>query len=146
MRAASTTSCWSTQNLEAHELYRLADAKAVVIVTQANGDAVDRAAWRPALKALKADYARQGRRVHDAELQPEGQPRGDRWPRPTKAGYDIPILMDSNQLVGESLGVTRSAEVFVIDPKTWKVAYRGPLRRRLRGQGARRRAAPARPC
>ena len=30
------------QNMEAHELYRLADAKAVVIVTQANGDAVMR--------------------------------------------------------------------------------------------------------
>ena len=28
------------QNLEAHELYRLADAPVVVLVTQANGDAV----------------------------------------------------------------------------------------------------------
>ena len=33
-------------NMEAHELYRLADAKAVVIVTQSNGDAVLRG--RPA--------------------------------------------------------------------------------------------------
>ena len=46
-------------------------------------------------------------------------------------GYDIPILMDANQLVGEQLGVTRTAEVFVIDPKTWKVVYRGPLDDRL---------------
>ena len=42
-------------------------------------------------------------------------------------GIDIPILMDSNQLVGEALGVTRTAEVFVINPKTWQVVYRGPL-------------------
>ena len=40
-------------NMEAHELYRLADAKAVVIVTQANGDAVVRG-LAPALKSLKA--------------------------------------------------------------------------------------------
>src|SRR6185503_14830367 len=38
-----------------------------------------------------------------------------------------PILMDSYQLVGESLGVTRSGEVIVIDPKSWRVAYRGAL-------------------
>ena len=42
-----------------------------------------------------------------------------------KAGYDAPVLMDGNQLVGESLGVTRSAEVVVVNPKTWTVAYRG---------------------
>jgi hypothetical protein len=42
-----------------------------------------------------------------------------------KAGYDTPILMDSFQLVGESLGVTRSAEAIVVDPKTWQVAWRG---------------------
>jgi hypothetical protein len=43
----------------------------------------------------------------------------------TKVGYDTPILMDSFQLVGESLGVTRSAEAIVVDPKTWQVAWRG---------------------
>jgi len=44
-----------------------------------------------------------------------------------KAGYDTPVLMDSYQLVGESLGVTRSAEVIVINPKTWTVTYRGAV-------------------
>ncbi|HEX4710973.1 redoxin domain-containing protein [Phenylobacterium sp.] len=44
-----------------------------------------------------------------------------------KAGLTVPILMDEQQLVGESLGVQREGEVFVIDPKTWTVAYRGPL-------------------
>src|SRR3954464_15454552 len=46
-------------NMEAHELYRLADAKAVVIVTQANGDAVMRGQAAD-LKALKAAYAAKG--------------------------------------------------------------------------------------
>ena len=112
-------------DMEAHELYRLADAKAVVIVTQANGDAVTRA-LAPNLKALKAAYAAKGvefmmlnSNLKDSReaIQAEAQ----------KAGYDTPILMDSYQLVGESLGVTRSAEVVVVDPKTWTVAWRGAL-------------------
>src|SRR5437899_3295934 len=44
-----------------------------------------------------------------------------------KARLTVPVLMDEQQLVGESLGVQREGEVFVIDPKTWTVAYRGPL-------------------
>ena len=113
------------QNMEAHELYRLADAKAVVIVTQANGDAAMRG-LSPALKNLKATYAARGvefmmlnSSLNDSReaIQAEAE----------KAGYDTPILMDANQLVGESLGVTRSAEIFVVDPKSWKVAYRGAL-------------------
>jgi len=112
-------------NMEAHELYRLADAKAVVIVTQSNGDAVMRS-LAPALKSLKAAYAAKGvefmmlnSNLKDSReaIQAEGQ----------KAGYDTPIMMDSYQLVGESLGVSRSAEVVVIDPKTWRVAYHGAL-------------------
>ena len=35
--------------------------------------------------------------------------------------------MDDRQLIGESLGVARSAEAIVIDPKTWQVAYHGAV-------------------
>jgi hypothetical protein len=46
-------------------------------------------------------------------------------------GFDVPILKDAHQLVGEQLGVTRTGEFFVVDPKTWKIVYRGPLDDRL---------------
>ncbi len=40
--------------------------------------------------------------------------------------------MDEKQLVGENMGVTREAEVFVIDPKNgFQVAYHGPLDNRF---------------
>ncbi|WP_372786436.1 redoxin family protein [Phenylobacterium sp.] len=112
-------------NMEAHELYRLADAKAVVIVTQANGDAVMRG-LAPKLKALKAAYGQKGVEfmMLNSNLKDS---REAIQAEAAKAGYDTPILMDANQLVGESLGVSRSAEVFVVDPKSWKVAYRGAL-------------------
>jgi hypothetical protein len=47
-------------------------------------------------------------------------------------GFDIPILIDELQLVGESLGVQKEGEVFVIEPKSgFKIAYHGPLDERF---------------
>jgi hypothetical protein len=113
------------QKLEAHELYRLADAKAIVLVSTGVGCPIARA-MTPALKALRDKYAAQGVEVMlvDSNLQDS---RDAIAAEAKEYGIDVPILMDSNQLVGESLGVTRTAEVFVINPKTWQVAYHGPL-------------------
>ncbi len=112
-------------NLEAHELYRLGDASAVVLITQANGDAAIRH-LAPALKTLASTYGAKG--VEFAMLNSSlGDSREAILAEAAKAGYDLPILMDSHQLVGESLGVTRTAEAIVINPKTWQVAYHGPV-------------------
>lgn len=112
-----------------HELYRMSDAKAIVIITQGNGCPIVRN-LSPALKAMKAKYEAQG--VQFLMLNSSIQDSRDAIAKEkAEYGFDIPILMDSNQLVGEQLGVTRTAEFFVIDPKTWKVAYRGPLDDRL---------------
>jgi peroxiredoxin len=40
---------------------------------------------------------------------------------------DFPILKDADQSVARSLGVERTAEVFIIDPRTRKVLFRGPI-------------------
>ena len=112
-----------------HELYRMSDAKAIVIVTQGNGCPIVRN-LAPALKALKARYEGQG--VQFLMLNSSIQDSRDAIAKEKQEyGFDVPILMDPNQLVGEQLGVTRTAEFFVIDPKTWKITYRGPLDDRL---------------
>ena len=113
------------QHLEAHELYRLSDAKAIVLVSTGVGCPIARA-MTPALKALRDKYAAQGVEVMlvDSNLQDSREAIAA---EAKEYGIDVPILMDSNQLVGEALGVTRTAEVFVINPKTWAVAYHGPL-------------------
>jgi mono/diheme cytochrome c family protein len=127
------------QNLTAHELYRLADAKAIVIVTQANGCPIIRA-MSPALKELQAAYA--GKGIEFMMLNSALQDSREAVLAEAKEyGFDMPILMDANQLVGESLGVTRTGEIIVIDPKTWKVAYRGPLDDRLNYGGAQKAKA-----
>jgi hypothetical protein len=111
-----------------HELYRT-DAKAIVIITHANGCPIVRN-LTPAIKALKARYEGQG--VQFLMLNSAVQDSMEAIAK-EKAEYavDIPILKDANQLVGEQLGVTRTAEFFVIDPKTWNITYRGPLDDRL---------------
>jgi len=40
---------------------------------------------------------------------------------------EFPILKDEDQTVAYSLGVERTAEVFVIDPRTREVHFRGPI-------------------
>jgi peroxiredoxin len=113
------------QHLEAHELYRLADDKAIVLVSTGVGCPIARA-MTPALKALRDKYKAQGVEMFlvDSNLQ---DTRESIAAEAKEYGIDIPILMDSNQIVGESLGVTRTAEVFVVTPKTWTVAYHGPV-------------------
>ncbi|MBS0335124.1 MAG: redoxin family protein, partial [Proteobacteria bacterium] len=113
------------QKLEAHELYRMADDKAIVLVSTGVGCPIARA-MTPTLKALRDKFAAQGVEMMlvDSNLQDS---RDAINAEAKEYGIDIPILMDSNQIIGESLGFTRTAEVFVINPKTWQVVYRGPL-------------------
>jgi peroxiredoxin len=40
---------------------------------------------------------------------------------------EFPILKDEDQTVAYSLGVERTAEVFVIDPRTHETVFRGPI-------------------
>ncbi|MCR5874149.1 redoxin family protein [Phenylobacterium sp. J426] len=113
------------ETLMGHELYRLADAKAIVIITQANGCPISRS-LAPAVRELKAKY--EGKGVEFLMLNSALQDSREAIAKEAaEYNFDVPVLLDSNQLVGEQLGVTRTGEFFVIDPKTWKVVFRGPL-------------------
>ncbi len=113
------------QTLDAFELYQLKDAKAVVLITQMNGCPVSRNI-AVAVNEMQKAYA--GKGVEFAMLNSSGHDTREAIIAEAKEfGYNMPILLDVNQLVGEQLGVTRTATVFVIDPKTWKIVYRGPI-------------------
>jgi len=113
------------QTLHSHELRQLADASAIVLITQENSCPVIRNT-ATAVKALQHDYASKGVEIFMLNSTPTDQREAIRA-EAEAYGYDQPILMDSNQLVGEQLGVTRTAEAIVIDPKTWTIVYRGPI-------------------
>jgi hypothetical protein len=109
-------------NGRAHDLYRLKDASAVVIVMHGP----DFKKTGPELEALRASYAAKGVEFFmlDSTL---GANRDVVSAEAKKLNVNIPILMDDQQLVGEQIGAKKSSEAFVINPKTWAIAYRGPI-------------------
>jgi peroxiredoxin len=123
----------SDQHYVGRRLYKMEDDKAVVLISYAAGDAAFRAD-APAYQALKAAYA--GKGVDVLIVDPRlGDTREKLAADAAAASLNIPVLFDYEQLVGESLGLTRSAEVLVLNPRTWTVAFRGPV-----GSASTRRA------
>ena len=112
-----------------HELYKMTDAKAIVITMQGVGCPIVQK-MTPDLKSVQQAYESKGVKFfmlnannHDTIEAIAAE----------AANFDIkmPILKDVGQKVAEPLGVVRTAETFVIEPKTWKILYHGPLNDRL---------------
>ncbi len=126
------------QQLHSHQLSLLADARAVVLITQMNGCTIVRNI-ATTIKALRERYANKGVEFLMLNSTPSNR-REDIIAEAKEYGLDLPILMDSNQLVGEQLGVTRTSEAIVIDPRTWRIVYRGAIDDRVTYERQRTRA------
>ncbi|GMV99516.1 MAG: hypothetical protein AMXMBFR84_06550 [Candidatus Hydrogenedentota bacterium] len=111
---------------QSHELHRYgADSKAIVLYTTGNGCPIAQKSV-PALKALRDKYAPEG----VVFLMLNGNPLDTREDVASEAkefGIDIPILLDEAQLVVKSLGVERTCEAILINPKDWAILYRGAI-------------------
>ena len=46
-------------------------------------------------------------------------------------GIDFPIMKDKDQVLAKALGVERTAEVFIVNPRTREVLFRGPINDQL---------------
>lgn len=112
-----------------HELYYLSDMKAVVIMTHGNGCPIVRKSLSE-FKALRDRFGAQGVEflMLNSNLQDDYR---SVQAEAKEFSIDVPIMIDDTQLIGEALGVERTAEVFVIDPKHWRLVYRGPVDDRL---------------
>ncbi len=110
---------------DSHELYYLSDMKAVVLMTQTNACDVARKA-APQLNELRTKYESQGVAVFMLNSTPSDT-REAIGQFATDTGSNVPVLMDELQLIGESLAATQAGEVLVVNPKDWKLAYRGPV-------------------
>lgn len=126
------------QNGTAHELYYYEDAPAIAIMIQGNGCPIVRNVWTD-YAAVRDEFESQGIPFFmlNANLQDK---RASIKAEADKYGYDMPILDDTTQLVAEALGVTRTAEVLVINPADWSILYRGPVNNRV-GYGQQRKEA-----
>jgi thiol-disulfide isomerase/thioredoxin len=110
-------------------LYEGNPTKPIVVMIQGNYCPIVRHAM-PALKEVSAKYAPQG--VRFLLLNSNIQDNRETIAKEVEEfGYPFPVLVDKNQAIGEALYVQRTSEVFVIDPKTKKLLYRGPMDDRL---------------
>ena len=108
----------------AHELHYFKNAKAIVLMSQINGSEGSRKAAAQ-LEKIKASYPDKGVLFYMINSK---DTRDAAAIEVKKQGYDIPVLMDEMQLVGESLGVQREGEVFIVDPQSgFRISYHGPV-------------------
>jgi len=109
-----------------------------VLMTQGNGCPIVRNAM-PALSEVRDAYRDRGVRFY--LLNPNIQDDAESVSREmAEFGWDIPVLIDAEQTVGEMLRVTRTAEIFVIDGPSRTVKYHGPVDDRLTYQRQRAEA------
>ena len=110
---------------KAHQLSWYGDQTAVILFIQGNGDSVVRDS-AVAFNKLRSEY--QAQNVAFFMLNPNvGDSREQIVEEAGQHNYDLPILVDETQLVAENLKVTRASESFLIDAKTRRIAYRGPV-------------------
>lgn len=114
------------QNGKSWEFYRFKDAPAVVIYVYGLGCPIVQKGM-PGLERLKAAYSEKG--VQFVLLNPSAVDTPGEVAEDAKAfSITAPILMDTTQTISRSLGVTRTAEAIVVNPKDdWKIVYRGAV-------------------
>ena len=112
-----------------HELFYHYDAPGIVVMVQGNGCPIVRNLGSD-IKKVQAEYEAKGFKFFmlNANLNDN---RAEIAKEAAEYGYDMPILKDDTQLIAASMGVTRTAEVFVIDPAGGEVLYRGPVNDRI---------------
>lgn len=112
-----------------HELYYYTPSKAVVLFVHGIGCPI----VRHSVGAFKEVVERyEDKDVEFFMLNANLQDDADEIAKDAaELGIDVPILRDPTQMVAKSLNVTRTAEAFVIDTKTWTIQWRGPLDDRM---------------
>ncbi len=108
-----------------HNLSEYEDRDYIVMYIHGSGCPIARLSV-PTFLSIQGDYAEKN--VEFLMLNSFIQ---DDIPRIQKEAEEFsikfPILKDTDQSVAKSLGVERTAEVFIIDPRTREVHYRGPI-------------------
>jgi len=112
-----------------HQLNKYGYQDAVIIISQANGcvrNYDDNFKYR----LLESDYKDSA--VSYLMLNIAGEGRDAVAQEADTFDYKWPVLIDSSQLVAESLGITRAGEIVVLDPQRMQVLYRGPVQSGMR--------------
>jgi hypothetical protein len=111
------------QNGRFHQLRRQHDARAVVLMIAGNGCPVVRQNVSK-LQALRRRFPEVQFWMLDANPQDDA---ASILAETREFGVTLPVLKDESQMVAQSLGIKRTAEIVAIGAKDWRVFYRGAL-------------------
>ncbi len=114
---------------KSHELHSYADKDAVVLLVQGNGCPIARNAIHT-YDDLQEQFANQNVAflMINSNLQDNQKSIAK---EAAEFKINFPILVDDEQAVGVALKFERTADTFIINPKTWTLEYRGALDDRL---------------
>jgi mono/diheme cytochrome c family protein len=112
-----------------HQMSYYDDHKAIALLVQSNGSEAT-ASSMEAFKQARAKYQDQ---IKFFMINPfaASQTRAQVKQQLQKYQSDVPVLMDQAQLVSEALGINKTGEVFLLDPRSAQLLYRGPADRFL---------------
>ena len=100
-------------NGQAHKLYYLSDARAVVLTAHSTACPTD---YRSRLEQAAATYGERGVAFLLVDAEPAA--RHD-------SHSELPVLIDDAGLVGDALGLTAAGETLLVDPHGWQLVHRG---------------------
>ncbi|MDT8429586.1 MAG: redoxin domain-containing protein [Pseudomonadales bacterium] len=106
-----------------HQFSRYRHKDAIVVFAQANACA-DQAATINSLRDLRSKWEEN---VAFLMINSAGDDLSAIRDYAEQQGLDFPILVDSSQLVAQTLKISKAGEVLVLDPERLAVLYRGPL-------------------
>lgn len=112
------------QNGKFHHIAWYDDHKAIAFLVQVNGSAATRSAAAE-YERLQAQFDAQG--IEFMMINPLGQARDSVQAEAATLGTSLPVLIDDAQIVSQAMGVQRSGETFLFDPRSFEVIYRGPV-------------------
>lgn len=108
-----------------HELRKYGDSKALVLISVASACELS-AENLPKYRLLRTTWERLGVAFLGIAVAPDE--RLDSLQLFDELyQFDLPILLDSSQLVAESLGIEKVGEIVVLDPARRQILYRGGL-------------------
>jgi peroxiredoxin len=108
-----------------HNMSWYDDHTAIAFLVQANDSQATNVAIA-GFNALKGKYESQG--VEFMMINPMGRSNREAVKaKVTDYGVNVPVLMDDAQVISESLGIVKTGEVLLFNPKSFMVEYQGPV-------------------
>ncbi len=112
-----------------HSLDQYQDKKFLVFYVQGNGCPIVRIAL-PNLREVRDEFEDKGIEflAFNANIQDDLKRIAQ---EAENFSIDFPILKDEGQKLAKAMGVERTAEVFIVNPRTRDVLFRGPINDQL---------------